>query len=200
MVGGVRRPRGGLSDAQLVRLEDNRVRLEDATFAVETGELATAAGVAAAAAAVVGALEGKATDAGVAGVVTALAGKATSADVAAVVAALGVADRLVLRVPEVVGDGAVRVAAGRVWSVEAYNGGGAVVWLRVYDAGATPVVGTTVPLLTLALPAGAWVRREFEGGVQLGSGLGVGVTTGVGDADTTAPGAGTVLGLNVVYS
>jgi hypothetical protein len=90
--------------------------------------------------------------------------------------------------------------AGQVFGWYFYNDGAAEVYVKFYNATAANVtVGTTTPVLTIPIPAGAAANVFSSIGVAFGTAITVAATTGVADNDTGAPAANQVVG-NVFYS
>ncbi len=97
----------------------------------------------------------------------------------------------------------VKASAGVVFGFWFSNLATSTRFLKFYNATAASVtVGTTTPVLTLALPGNA--TDDVSGVIALAQGVGfstaitVAATTGVADADTGAPGANEVL-VNIFY-
>lgn len=78
--------------------------------------------------------------------------------------------------------------------ISLYNSTAAVKWFKVYDKATAPVVGTDVPIATLAIPAnGALNLSNLK--LQVALGLGFGITGAVADNDTTATAINDVVGI-----
>lgn len=97
----------------------------------------------------------------------------------------------------------VKASAGVVYGVWFSNLATSTRFLKFYNATAASVtVGTTTPVLTLALPGNS--SDDVSGVISLAQGVGfstaicVAATTGVADNDTGAPGANEVL-VNIFY-
>lgn len=72
-------------------------------------------------------------------------------------------------------------------------------YIKVYDStAALVVVGTTTPVMTIPLAAGAAKSAEFTGGITFGTGLTLACVEEVADNGTTGAGANEVL-VNVFY-
>ena len=93
----------------------------------------------------------------------------------------------------------VRAGSGRVYEINGQNAAAAVVYLKLYDKATAPVVGTDVPVYTLAIAASGPFRFDL-GGFQFALGIGYGLTTDAADNGTTALTAGDILGLNIAYA
>jgi hypothetical protein len=94
----------------------------------------------------------------------------------------------------------IKASAGQVFGWYFYNDGAAEVYVKFYNATAANVtVGTTTPVLTIPVPAGAAANVFSSIGVAFGTAITVAATTAVADNDTTAPAANQVVG-NVFYS
>lgn len=83
----------------------------------------------------------------------------------------------------------VGVYPGKLNGYSIVNTSGARKFVKFYDAIA-PVVGTTTPVLTIAVPATSEVDFDLSNGVFFGNALWFATTANVGDSDTTAVGAG----------
>ena len=72
-------------------------------------------------------------------------------------------------------------------------------YVKLYDKATAPTVGTDTPTHTIMIPAsGSTVLNLGDTGLRFDLGLGIGVSTGVTDADTTAPAANDVV-VNLFY-
>ena len=98
----------------------------------------------------------------------------------------------------------VKSTAGTVYGVWFSNTATATRFLKFYNATAASVtVGTTTPVLTLALPGNS--TDDISGvfsipqGIAFGTAITVAATTGVADNDTGAPAANDVI-VNVFYT
>lgn len=97
----------------------------------------------------------------------------------------------------------VKGTAGQVYGVWFSNTATSTRWLKFYNATAANVtVGTTTPVITLALPGNSSddISGVFSSthGIAFGTAITVAATTGVADNDTGAPGANEVI-VNVFY-
>lgn len=80
----------------------------------------------------------------------------------------------------------IKASAGTLWSVSVSNINAAVRYLKFYNS-TTVTVGTTTPVLTIAIPAGGIVNiTGGSNGIRFGTGICLGITTGSGDTDTGA--------------
>lgn len=98
----------------------------------------------------------------------------------------------------------VKASAGTVYGVWFSNTATATRFLKFYNATAANVtVGTTTPVLTLALPGNT--SDDVSGvfsipqGIAFSTAITVAATTGVADSDTGAPGANEVI-CNIFYA
>jgi hypothetical protein len=88
-----------------------------------------------------------------------------------------------------------------LYGIIAMNTVAAVKYLKIYNKGSAPVVGTDIPILTIPLPpTNALTAIQFETGLYLNVGLSYAITGADGDSDTTAVAAGDVKGLNIIYA
>jgi hypothetical protein len=94
----------------------------------------------------------------------------------------------------------VKQTAGQLYGWYMYNAGAAAQYVKFYNATAANVtVGTTTPVLTIPLPAGAAANCVFPLGIAFGTAICVAATTGVADNDTGAPAANSVV-VNLYYA
>ena len=93
----------------------------------------------------------------------------------------------------------LKASAGTVYSVQLGGIGSAPAYLKLYDKATAPTCGTDTPIKRLIIPAnptaadGSGSNVMFPVGVKFSNGIGYCVTTGITDADTTAPAASTFL-------
>lgn len=95
----------------------------------------------------------------------------------------------------------IKASAGQVYGWYISNTNAAVRVVKLYDKATAPTVGTDTPKITLVIPgdtAGAGANVEFANGIPFASGIGIGITTGVPDADTGAVAADEVV-VNLFY-
>lgn len=99
----------------------------------------------------------------------------------------------------------VKGTAGQIYWIHAINLSSATKFLKIYNATAASVtVGTTTPDLTFPLPTqgdtnGAGFTLSIPNGIAFGTAITIAATTGVGDADSGAPGANEVI-VNLGYA
>lgn len=93
-----------------------------------------------------------------------------------------------------------KASAGTLLSILANNTNAAIRYLKLYDKGTAPVVGTDAPLLTIALQPLTDAVIPLGAGIDFSAGISYALTTGAADADATAVGAGDIVGLNIIYS
>lgn len=79
-----------------------------------------------------------------------------------------------------------KASPGRLFGWVASNTNAAVRYLKIYDTATAPTVGTTVPVLTIALPVGNVATHDMADGIVFSRGISFALTTGVADADTGA--------------
>lgn len=73
------------------------------------------------------------------------------------------------------------------------NTNAAVRFVKLYDSTDAPVVGTTVPALTIEIPASGQLALTWSDGVNFGHTMWMATTVNVADSDTTAVGAGDLI-------
>jgi hypothetical protein len=95
----------------------------------------------------------------------------------------------------------VKASAGTLFGVQVYGIGAAAAFLKIYNA-ASATCGSGTPVKRLMIPSatggGAGSNVAFGPGLAFSTGITYCVTTGIADADTTAPAASTFL-VNLDY-
>lgn len=88
----------------------------------------------------------------------------------------------------------VKASAGTLYYLNLANIGSTVLWVKLYDTATAPTCGSGTPVRRLMLPIastaanGAGNNIDFGPvGVAFSSGIGMCVTAGIADADTTSP-------------
>lgn len=87
---------------------------------------------------------------------------------------------------------------GNVRGVVGVNTNAAARYLKLYDSDSAVAVGTTVPDITIALPASGGFSYFPTDGINFKLGIFMAITTLPADNDATAPSAGDVI-LTVLY-
>jgi hypothetical protein len=88
----------------------------------------------------------------------------------------------------------IKATAGQLFGWFIYNDGAAEVYVKLYNAtAANVVVGTTVPVMTLGIPAGSAANVFTEVGIAFSTAICAAATTVATTADTTAPAANQVV-------
>jgi hypothetical protein len=94
----------------------------------------------------------------------------------------------------------VKATAGQLFGWYIYNDGAADVSVKLYNATTANVtVGTTTPVMTLTIPAGAAANAFSEIGIAFGTAITAAAVTEIADNGTTAPAANQVVA-NFFYS
>ena len=91
-----------------------------------------------------------------------------------------------------------KASAGQVYGWAFTNTGASARYVKLYNKASAPTVGTDIPTHVIAIPAGQHVDTDISGGLPFATGIAFAVTGGYTDADTTAIGAGEVVG-NLFY-
>lgn len=87
----------------------------------------------------------------------------------------------------------VKASAGTLYSITVSNTAASARYVKLYNKASAPTVGTDVPVLTIAVPAGGMVNVPFGAtGHRLATGIALAITANAADSDTTAVGAGEV--------
>ena len=93
----------------------------------------------------------------------------------------------------------VKATAGQLFGWYLYNAAATARYLKFYNAtAANTTVGTTTPVLTIPVAAGAAANVEFSNGIAFGTAISAAVTTGLADNDTGAPAANDFI-INILY-
>ncbi len=73
------------------------------------------------------------------------------------------------------------------------NTNAAIRYVKLYDSTDSPTVGTTVPALTIEVPASGQLFLAWPDGVNFGHSMWMATTDNVADSDSTAVGAGDLI-------
>jgi hypothetical protein len=93
----------------------------------------------------------------------------------------------------------VKNIAGTVYGVVVSNINAAARFLKLYNLAAAPTVGTSVPAITIPIPAGQVVNVNFGSqGMRYATGISLAITGAAADTDTTAVAASEVK-VNISY-
>ncbi|WP_437587186.1 hypothetical protein [Sorangium sp. So ce1000] len=92
----------------------------------------------------------------------------------------------------------VKSSPGQVFGWHLSNSGASGVFVKLYNMGTAPQIGTSTPVATLYVPAGQAISAGHTNGIEFSLGIGIGATTGVADNDISDPAANTMI-VNVFY-
>lgn len=92
----------------------------------------------------------------------------------------------------------VKQQGGNLTGLVAINTNAAIRYLKFYDSSDAAVVGTTVPVITIQLPASSQTTLLPMDGIAFRQSLYLAFTVNVADTDNTAVGAGDVI-MTVFY-
>lgn len=93
----------------------------------------------------------------------------------------------------------VKATAGNIYGYYFYNAAASIRYLKFYNAtAASTTVGTTTPMRTYPIPAGAAGHVSLAYPIAFSTALSVAVTTGLADNDTGAPGTNDFI-INIDY-
>jgi hypothetical protein len=97
----------------------------------------------------------------------------------------------------------VKGSAGQVYSIQAFNIGAAVAYLKLYNKASAPTVGTDTPVKVLMIPAasspvGSGFIYTQVLGLEFATGIAFAITGGIADSNTTAIAANEVV-INLDY-
>lgn len=88
----------------------------------------------------------------------------------------------------------IKASAGQLYGYYCFNNSSTSVrYVRLYDSASAPTVGSTTKKTIFGIPANAAANVFSEIGVAFSSGIGIGATGAVGDADTTNPSSNDVV-------
>lgn len=91
-------------------------------------------------------------------------------------------------------------SAGNIFVIIALNTTATITYLKIYNKATAPTVGTDTPIMTLPIPANGALTVDFAQGYYCSTGIAYGITTDAADGGSTAPAAGAIVGLNMMYS
>lgn len=92
----------------------------------------------------------------------------------------------------------IKASAGQLYGWYLYNQSASIRFVKFYNKASAPTVGTDTPVLTIPIPAGGGCNVLNTIGIAFSLGIGIGATTGIADANTSAPTANDVI-CNVFY-
>lgn len=93
----------------------------------------------------------------------------------------------------------VKSSAGNLYGIWVSNTSTSPRWLKLYNMTTAPTVGSSVPVVTIAIPAGFCGDLNVgTHGISFTTGISLAITGAYTDADTTAVAAGDVC-LNIMY-
>ena len=82
----------------------------------------------------------------------------------------------------------IKATTGTLYQITCSNVGAAAAFVKLFNTAAAPTVGTTVPALTMAVPAnGVPLNINFDAlGMRFSAGISLSITNLVADSDATA--------------
>lgn len=87
----------------------------------------------------------------------------------------------------------VKATPGTLYGFTLFNSSAAKTYVKFYDA-TSITVGTTTPFMTIGINAASHRDIFMPYPMWFGTGIMIGITTGIADNDTTAPAANDVVG------
>ena len=87
----------------------------------------------------------------------------------------------------------VKPTPTRYYNAQLYNAAASVRFVKLYDKAVAPTVGTDIPKITYAIPAGMNSTVDVPNGVAFTQGLALAITAAMADSDSTAVAASDVL-------
>jgi hypothetical protein len=93
----------------------------------------------------------------------------------------------------------VKTSPGKLYGWFMFNAAATTHYVKLYNlTAANTTVGSSTPIMTIPIPAGAAANVEFTNGILFDTALCAAATTGIADADTGAPAASAVT-VNLLY-
>ena len=92
----------------------------------------------------------------------------------------------------------IKASPGSLFGYYITNLSASVRFIKLYNKASAPVVGTDIPMATLAISAGVTVNMRDAAGIAFSNGIAIAATNLVADTDTTSPAANDVVA-NVYY-
>jgi hypothetical protein len=88
----------------------------------------------------------------------------------------------------------VKGSAGQLYGYSLFNNTASARYVKLYNKASAPSIGSDTPAFTIIVPANGGANVEWKMGIPFGTGIGFGITGGVGDSDTTSVSADDVHG------
>ncbi|HEY0756889.1 MAG TPA: hypothetical protein VGD98_23250 [Ktedonobacteraceae bacterium] len=86
----------------------------------------------------------------------------------------------------------VKAGAGQIYGYEIGNNGASDAYVKLYNTAGTPTAGAGTPLRVIYVPKGSRASLQSATGLNMSVGIGLTITGGAADADTTAVAANQV--------
>lgn len=86
----------------------------------------------------------------------------------------------------------IKASAGQVYGYEIGNNGASDAWVKLYNTAGTPTAGSGTPFRVIYVPKGGRASLHAPIGILMGTGIGLTITGGAADSDTTAVAAAQV--------
>lgn len=87
----------------------------------------------------------------------------------------------------------IKASGGNLYSITISNSAASPRYVKIYNKGSAPTVGTDFPVLVIPIAASSVYAIEFGVyGLRLGTGIALAITGAMADADTTAVGSAEV--------
>jgi hypothetical protein len=80
----------------------------------------------------------------------------------------------------------VKASPGQLYGYDLGNNGAADAYLKLYNTAGTPTAGSGTPFRTIYLPKGTRASFQSPTGLTMSTGIGLTITGGAADSDTTA--------------
>lgn len=89
----------------------------------------------------------------------------------------------------------LKASAGNIYQIDLFNVATYDIFVKFYDKGSAPTVGTDTPVWTIPIKAGTGYARSFHMGRSFATGIAYAITKLQADSDTTAVAASDVTGV-----
>lgn len=88
----------------------------------------------------------------------------------------------------------LKTSAGQIYNIDVFNPAAYPVFMKFYNKGSAPTVGTDTPVWTIPVPAGGGYSKFFPMGKTFSTGIDYAITKLQADSDTTVVVAGDLTG------
>lgn len=86
----------------------------------------------------------------------------------------------------------LKASAGTIYAINAMNASAALRYVRIYNLTVAPTVGTSIPIMVIAIPSTSSKEIQFSLGITMSTGISYSITGGASATDATVVAAGDV--------